>query len=80
MECLYVRCSVLSDDGIEELISTTITKCMELENLTAGSGQDSKKDAIFSLGGSDGLTSGDVKNINPMKLQVKKRNKPCCGD
>ena len=32
MECLYVRCSVLSDDGIEELISTIITKCMELEN------------------------------------------------
>ena len=31
MDCHYVSCSVLSDDGIEQLTSTIIEKCMELE-------------------------------------------------
>ena len=32
MDCLYIRCSVLNDTGVEELINTIITKCIELEN------------------------------------------------
>ena len=48
----------------------------------ASSGKKSAKggagEGIFTLGGSDGLTSGDIRNINPMRLDVKKRNKKCC--
>ena len=85
MDCHYVKCSVKSDEGVEELIEQTITRCMDLETQLAGKGlSTSAKGAaadgsIFTLGGSDGLTSGDVKNINPMKLDVKKRNKGCCA-
>ena len=79
MNCLYVRCSVLSDSGIEQLIDTVIEKCMELENQMVGINASKQESAIFSLGGSDGLTSGDVKNINPMKLDVRKKNKACCA-
>ena len=70
MDCLYVRCSVAADTGIDTLINTIIDSCLNLENQVAGSITSSKSgtEAIFSLGGSDGLTSGDVKNINPMKL------------
>ena len=32
MDCLYVRCSVLNDTGVEELINTIITKCIDLES------------------------------------------------
>ena len=58
-----------------------IEKCIELENQVVGSISSSKSgsDAIFTLGGSDGLTSGDIKNINPMKLQVRKRSNGCCA-
>ena len=45
MSCLYVRCSVLSDAGIEELINTVIVKSMQLENQISGStpvGSDTK--------------------------------------
>lgn len=83
MSCLYVRCSVLSDAGIEELINTVIVKSMALENQISGSlGGDSegnRENGMFTIGGSDGLTSGDIKNINPMRLEVKKRNRKCCG-
>ena len=34
---------------------------------------------MFTIGGSDGLTSGDIKNINPMRLEIKKKNRKCCG-
>ena len=71
-----MRCSVLSDAGVEELINTVIVKSMHLENQISGttSGEgEGKKDNIFTLGGSDGLTSGDVKNINPMRLEHKKK-------
>ena len=78
MNCLYVRCSVKSDEGIENLIETVIDKCMELETQVAGVGS-TKTENLFTLGGSDGLTSGDVKNINPMKLDVKKKQKGCCA-
>ena len=37
------------------------------------------ENGIFSLSGSDGLTTGDIKNINPMRLEIKKRNRGCCG-
>ncbi len=80
MDCHYVRCSVKSDEGVEELIESTIKRCMDLETQLAGKGistaglkSSSDGNAIFTLGGSDGLTSGDVKNINPMKIDVKKR-------
>ena len=79
MDCLYVRCSVLNDTGVEELINTIITKCIDLESQVVTSGKKSAKgENIFTLGGSDGLTTGDVKNINPMRLDVKKRNKRMC--
>ena len=80
MDCLYVRCSVKSDSGIEELIDTVISRCLDLDNQVSISGSahptvtSAGKESIFTLGGSDGLTSGDVKNINPMKLRIKKRN------
>ena len=32
MDCLYIRCSVKNESGIEELINTVITRCMNLEN------------------------------------------------
>ena len=83
MDCMYVRCSVLNDDGVEELISTVITKCIELEGQISGQtpiGKAKIGEGIFTLGGSDGLTTGDVKNINPMKLDFKKKQKKCCGD
>lgn len=81
MDCIYIRCSIANDEGVEELISKIIEKCIDLENQVVGSISSSKSgsDAIFTLGGSDGLTSGDIKNINPMKLQVRKRNNGCCG-
>ena len=85
MSCVYVRCSVLSDAGIEELINTVIVKSMQLENQISGSltGEGGEKtgadNGIFTIGGSDGLTSGDIKNINPMRLEIKKRNRKCCG-
>ena len=68
MDCHYVRCSIANDDGVEDIISKVITNCLDLENQVVGSISSSKSgsDAIFTLGGSDGLTSGDVKNINPM--------------
>jgi tRNA pseudouridine-54 N-methylase len=81
MDCIYIKCSIANDEGVEELISKIIEKCIDLENQVVGSISSSKSgsDAIFTLGGSDGLTSGDIKNINPMKLQVRKRNNGCCG-
>ena len=81
MDCIYIRCSIANDEGVEERISKIIEKCIDLENQVVGSISSSKSgsDAIFTLGGSDGLTSGDIKNINPMKLQVRKRNNGCCG-
>ena len=82
MDCKYVRCSVQSDTGVDSLISTVIDSCLDLENQVAGSITSSKSgsDAIFSLGGQDGLTSGDIKNINPMKLQKTKKKRGCCND
>ena len=86
MDCHYVKCSVKSDEGVEELIEQTIKRCIDLEAQLAGNGlstsgakNSADGNSIFTLGGSDGLTSGDVKNINPMKLDVKKRNKGCCA-
>ena len=81
MDCIYIKCSIANDEGVEELINKIIEKCIDLENQVVGSISSSKSgsDAIFTLGGSDGLTSGDIKNINPMKLQVRKRNNGCCG-
>jgi len=79
MDCLYIKCSVKSDDGIEQLIETIINKSMDLENQIAGTSLGSANDKIFSLGGSDGLTSGDVSNINPMKLETRKRKTGCCA-
>ena len=86
MDCHYVKCSVKSDEGVEELIEQTIKRCIDLESQLAGNGLSTSGaknsgdgSSIFTLGGSDGLTSGDVKNINPMKLDVKKRNKGCCA-
>ena len=32
MSCMYVKCSVKSEEGIEELINTVIEKSMELED------------------------------------------------
>ena len=79
MDCHYIRCSVLSDDGVEDLISTIISKCIELEQKLVGiGGVQQKSDTIFSLGGSDGLTSGDVSNINPMRLEFKRKERSCC--
>ena len=80
MNCLYVRCSVANDDGVEELISTIISKCIELEDKMGASGSTGSKASggIFSLGGSDGLTSGDISNINPMRLDAPKRKSGCC--
>lgn len=68
-----MRCSVKSEQGIEELITTMIVKSILLENQISGTLGDTANKAggengIFSLGGSDGLTSGDIKNINPMRL------------
>ena len=67
---MYVRVSVASEEGINNLVTTIIDKCIELETQVAGVNSSKKQgtDSIFTLGGSDGLTSGDVKNINPMKL------------
>ena len=83
MSCTYVKCSVLSDEGIEELVNTVIVKSMQLENQISGSldGAADKKagdNGIFSIGGSDGLTSGDIKNINPMRLEIKQKKGKCC--
>lgn len=82
MECHYVKCSMANDQGVDTLISTIIEKCIELENSMAGNISTTKSgtEGIFTLGGSDGLTSGDIKNINPMKLQVRKKNRGCCGE
>ena len=40
MSCLYVKCSVKSEEGIEELINTVIVKSMQLENQISGSAND----------------------------------------
>ncbi len=45
----------------------------------AGNNAGRGNEKIFSLGGSDGLTSGDVSNINPMKLETRKRKTGCCA-
>ena len=37
MGCTYIRTSVLANTGIEDLISTTIEKSIELENSITGS-------------------------------------------
>ena len=37
MGCIYVRTSVLSEQGIEELITTVIDKSIHLENQVTGS-------------------------------------------
>ena len=60
MDCFYVRCSVKSDDGIESLIETIIKQCIELEDKLVGVGSGKNLGTAFSLGGSDGLTSGDI--------------------
>uniref|UniRef100_A0A7S3HZ72 Uncharacterized protein n=1 Tax=Favella ehrenbergii TaxID=182087 RepID=A0A7S3HZ72_9SPIT len=81
MDCLYVRCSVLSDEGVEALITTIISKCIELEDKVVGAGVTAgakSQSNIFSLGGSDGITSGDIGNINPMRLDVPKKKAACC--
>ena len=79
MNCLYVRCSVASDEGVEELISTIISKCIELEaSMNVGPASAKSSSSIFSLGGSDGLTSGDISNINPMRLDAPKKRSACC--
>lgn len=70
------------DRGVDELITLIIEQCIELEDKvvgTSGTAKTGGAESIFTLGGSDGLTSGDIKNINPMKLQVKKKNRGCCG-
>ena len=75
-----MQVSVAAETGIDTLVNTVIDSCLNLENQVAGSITSSKsgQEAIFSLGGSDGLTSGDVKNINPMKLQTSKKKRGCC--
>ena len=40
MSCLYVKCSVKSEEGIEELIDTVIVKSMQLENQISGTAND----------------------------------------
>lgn len=79
MDCHYVKCSVKSDDGIEQLIETIINKSMDLENQIVGTSLGGSNDKIFSLGGSDGLTSGDISKINPMKLETRKKKAGCCA-
>ena len=81
MDCHYVAISVKNDAGMDKLIETVIEQCINLENQVSGSISSSKTgtDGIFTIGGSDGLTSGDVKNINPMKLEFKKKGRGCCG-
>ena len=80
MECAYVPCSVKDNTGLDALVTTIIEKSIELENSVVGSTQPSKSgsQALFTMGGSDGLTSGDIKNINPLKLNVKKKERKCC--
>ena len=84
MSCSYVKCSVKSEEGIEELVNTVIVKSMQLENQISGTANDIKdkprgENGIFCLDGTDGLTSGDIKNINPMRLEIKTRKRKCCG-
>ena len=57
---------------------------MQLENQISGSPNDLNdqprgENGIFSLGNTDGLTSGDIKNINPMRLEIKTKKSKCCG-
>ena len=69
---------------MEELINTIIVKSMQLENQIHGSANDHNdgtrgENGIFSIGGTDGLTSGDIKNINPMRLEIKTKKSKCCS-
>ena len=79
-----MKCSVKSEEGIEELINTIIVKSMQLENQIHGSANEKHdgprgENGIFTIGGSDGLTSGDIKNINPMRLEIKTKKSKCCS-
>ena len=91
MGCIYVRTSVLNETGIEQLITTVIDKSIELENLVTGSisseeGQNSIENGqkLNGLGGDGRLKlgkqgSGEVDGINPVRLNVKKKEKRCCN-
>ena len=74
MGCVYVPCSVLADEGMDTLTSTIIEKSIELESHLDGT-LDKKENTITLTGNKE-----DISNINPIKLNVKRKEKSCCSD
>ena len=65
MGCVYVRTSVLNDQGIEELITTVIDKSIHLDNTVSGSiSSEEEKNSIENGNKMNGFAVTDGRGIN----------------
>ena len=78
MQCCYVRCSVKSEQGIQELVTTIIERSLDLEAKLAQGGNGNGGTTDKNEQGTFSITADGIGDINPLQLSVKRKEKGCC--